>query len=87
MTRERRYHFFTDRPRSSVESQALAERYAARAEELLTRAHAAGYFAAPHRGVKSFLRWEFDSLRPRTGFQRLLAELDPNSPKGAPPGR
>jgi tetratricopeptide (TPR) repeat protein len=72
---------------AETEKQALAERYAARAEELLARAHAAGYFAAPHRGVKSLQRWEFDPLRPRPSFQRLVAELDPKSPNGPPTGR
>src|SRR5262249_41384038 len=57
---------------AAAEKQQLAERYAVRAVELLTQIHAAGYFAAPHRGAKSLKRWEFDPLRERPDFQRLL---------------
>ena len=56
--------------------EALAERYAARAVELLTIVEGTGYFAAPNRGVGWLRRWEFDRLAPRPDFQRVVAAVE-----------
>jgi hypothetical protein len=59
-----------------AERDALAEQYAARALELLTRARDAGFFktAAGLAGLKR--NTDLDPLRSRAGFQMLLAQLE-----------
>ncbi len=54
---------------------ALAERYAARAVELLAQARKAGYFANPHNLTDLYRESDFGSLRPRADFQAVLALL------------
>jgi len=54
---------------------ALAERYAARAVELLSRAREAGYFANPYNLTVLNREPDFDPLRPRADFQAVLALL------------
>jgi tetratricopeptide (TPR) repeat protein len=64
----------------TADRQALGDRYAARAVDLLTQIEPTGYFAAPNRGVKWLKRWEFDPLTPRPAFQRLLAAVAATPP-------
>jgi hypothetical protein len=52
-----------------------ADRHAARAVELLTRAHTMGYFGVPSRVTRLHKERELDPLRGRADFQKLLAEL------------
>jgi hypothetical protein len=58
-----------------AERGRLADRYAARAVELLRRARAAGYFDTPQRLQETRKATDFAPLRSRKDFQDLLAEL------------
>jgi serine/threonine-protein kinase len=54
---------------------ALAERYASRAVALLRRAHAGGYYQVPARVLRLQTNADFDPLRQREDFRKLLAEV------------
>ena len=60
---------------TTPDREALTERYAVRAVDLLTTVQATGYFAAPNRGIGWLRRWEFDRLVPRADFQRVMAAV------------
>jgi tetratricopeptide (TPR) repeat protein len=60
----------------------LAEEHAARAVELLRRAATAGFFNTPARRNLIKTDKDFDSLRPRADFRKLLADLAPKALPG-----
>jgi hypothetical protein len=62
---------------SRSDQEQLVERYAARAVELLARAHAAGAFKNPDRSARLKRDSVLDALRPRADFQKLLREIAP----------
>ena len=57
----------------AADRTALAERYAARAVELLGRARKAGYFANRYNLIVLNRETDLDPLRPRADFQAVLA--------------
>ncbi len=61
-------------------ADALAQRYAVRALELLAAAQAAGYFNAPDHLGAFHKDPSFDPLRSRTDFRDWAARLGPTSP-------
>jgi eukaryotic-like serine/threonine-protein kinase len=63
------------RAQLSAEEQALQERYAARAVELLKQSHAAGYFKYPDKHAKLDQDRNLDALRARDDFKKLLVEI------------
>jgi tetratricopeptide (TPR) repeat protein len=66
-----------------AEQARLAERYGARAVELLTIARAAGFFRQSGKLEHLKTDKDMDAVRSRPDFQQLLAELDAQSgPKG-----
>jgi serine/threonine-protein kinase len=65
----------------AVKEGRLAEDYATQAMALLSKAHAAGYFKARGAPGPAQLEKEFEPLRGRDDFQRLLEEIR----KGAAP--
>ena len=71
-----------------TEADALAQRYATRALELLTSAQAAGYFKVTDH-VDAFHKDAiFDALRSRADFREWAARLGPtNPPDSEPPSR
>jgi eukaryotic-like serine/threonine-protein kinase len=75
-----------DVARPAAERDKLAKEYATRALELLKRANAAGYFKAPANLAKLKHDPDFDTLRPRDDFRRLLSAAEGKS-GDAPPGR
>jgi eukaryotic-like serine/threonine-protein kinase len=64
---------------------ALAQRYAARALELLAAAQAAGYFNAPDHLDAFHKDPSFDPLRSRTDFKAWATRLGPTSPMQSGP--
>jgi tetratricopeptide (TPR) repeat protein len=75
-----------DVARSAAERDRLAREYAARALDLLKRVNAAGYFKAPANLAKLRQDPDFDTLRPRDEFKRLLSDVEGKS-GNSPPGR
>jgi tetratricopeptide (TPR) repeat protein len=61
----------------AAERGALAEHYAVRALELLTRARDAGFFKTPAALANLKRDTDLDPLRSRAEFRKLLAALDP----------
>ncbi|HLJ96566.1 MAG TPA: hypothetical protein VKU02_25555, partial [Gemmataceae bacterium] len=59
----------------AAERSARAERYAALAVHLLAKAHAAGFFVPAGRVEQLRTNAEFDLLRGRSDFQKLLANV------------
>jgi tetratricopeptide (TPR) repeat protein len=59
-----------------AEREKLAERYGGRAVELLCKAQAAGYFQDPGRLARMKDEKDFDPIRSRPDFQKLLVELE-----------
>src|SRR5262249_30058815 len=66
----------TDARLSPAERERLADQYGRRAVELLRRAQAAGYFRDPDRLARMKTNRDFDAIRARPDFQRLLVELE-----------
>jgi tetratricopeptide (TPR) repeat protein len=66
-----------------AERETLAEQYAARAVQLLRRAHAAGYLNNPARVEQLKKDPEFEPLRARDDFRKLLADLEEKARAGA----
>jgi hypothetical protein len=60
---------------AAKDDAALAERYAARAVELLRRAAAAGYYRDPARAERLRQDDDLAPLRGRKDYQELLAEV------------
>jgi tetratricopeptide (TPR) repeat protein len=75
-----------DVARPEAERARLAEEHATRALDLLKRANAAGYFKAPANLAKLKHDPDFDTLRPRDDFKRLLSAVEGKA-GDAPPGR
>jgi tetratricopeptide (TPR) repeat protein len=69
---------------SPAERDSLAERYGARAVDLLSKARSAGHFADPGRVGHLKTDQDMNAIRHRADFQRLLAEVDA---KPSPPER
>jgi tetratricopeptide (TPR) repeat protein len=61
---------------SPAEREMLADKYGGRAVELLRKAHATGYFRDPDRLARMKENKDFDAIRSRPDFQRLLVELE-----------
>jgi tetratricopeptide (TPR) repeat protein len=61
---------------SPTERDLRVEQHAGRAVELLVKAQAAGYFQVPARVEHLKKDKDFDSLRDREDFKKLLAELE-----------
>jgi serine/threonine-protein kinase len=61
----------------------LADRYAARAVALLRQAHARGYYREPAHALRLRENPEFEPLRQRADFRKLLAEVagPPQTPR------
>jgi tetratricopeptide (TPR) repeat protein len=64
-----------DRGRTSEERDRLVDTYAVRAVELLVRARTAGYFRYPKNRERLLHEKDFDPLRLRPDFQKLLDGL------------
>ncbi len=58
------------------ERKKLAEHYGTRAVELLRRAQGVGYFRDPARLARMNASKDFDAVRGREDFKKLLAELE-----------
>jgi eukaryotic-like serine/threonine-protein kinase len=61
---------------SSDEREMLAEQYASRAVDMLRRAQAAGYFRDPDRLDRMKTNKDFDAIRERPDFQKLVSDLE-----------
>jgi hypothetical protein len=59
-----------------IEQEALADKYATRAIELLTRARTAGFFKNPANVGELKKGKDLDPLRLRADFQKLLTDLE-----------
>jgi len=68
-----------------AEQEQLADRYGGRAVELLRKAQAAGFFQDPGQLPQLKESKDFNAIRSRPDFQRLLAELEKASEKKPPP--
>lgn len=68
---------------SGPNQEKLAERYAGRAVTLLTQARAAGHFKSPARVKQLKKDKNFEELRGRPDFQKLLAGLEGKTQPGA----
>jgi serine/threonine protein kinase len=66
----------TDARLPPAEREKLADKYGSRAVELLREAQAAGYFRSPGRLARMKENEDFDPIRSRPDFQRLLVELE-----------
>ncbi|HEV2971097.1 MAG TPA: tetratricopeptide repeat protein [Pirellulales bacterium] len=71
----------------SADEQALQERYAARAVELLKQSNAAGHFKHSEQRAKLDLDHNLDALRSRDDFKNLLAEIPAAPDEKLPPPR
>jgi tetratricopeptide (TPR) repeat protein len=60
----------------AAEREKLADQYGRRAVELLRRAQAAGYFRDAGRLARTKQNKDFDPIRDRDDFKRLVAELE-----------